>query len=185
MADSEIICDHCGEKTIKPNGQVNRAVRDEKPLYCNRKCSGLAQRCNKTSGELKEEKRLYDIGYRNKNSESMKIKKAEYFQRTYDPAEAAIERKKNMHRHVEYCRKPEYRAKKKIFDRKYVAKKCYGDLWEVQVLTLDIQDEVKSRMTKQQIRVEAGIYNKSQRRHRHEQRTNSEKFESRTLGDTH
>jgi hypothetical protein len=65
----------------------------------------------------KEAKAAYDREYRKKNRERLRVEKAAYFQRTYDPVKAAKERKKNMHRHVEYCRQPEYRVWKKGYDR--------------------------------------------------------------------
>lgn len=42
----------------------------------------------------KAEKATYDRDYRKRNKERLRRQHAEYFQRTYDPVEAAIERKK-------------------------------------------------------------------------------------------
>ncbi len=182
MADSLITCAYCGEESLKRNGAINRAKKDGKPMFCNKACFGLSERNYKTKEQLTEDKRLYDIEYRKRPEH--KAQKAASHLRIYDPVKAAIKRKERMPYHVEYCRQPAYRAKKKVYDRIHLAKKNYGELWELHLLTRDIQDEVNSRMEKQQIRVEAGTYNKTQRRHSHEQRINSEKLESRTLGDT-
>lgn len=57
-------------------------------------------------------KAAYDRDYRKKNAVRIKADHAAYFQRTYDPVKAAIERKKKMPVHVEYCRQPIYRAYK-------------------------------------------------------------------------
>lgn len=72
------------------------------------------------------EKKAYDAEYRKRNREMLKDKKAAYFQRTYDPKQAAEYRKKRMPIHVEYCRNPEYREKKKAYDRKKEEKR-YGE----------------------------------------------------------
>ena len=66
----------------------------------------------------KKAKAEYDRKYRARNRKRLKAEKAAYFQRTYDPAKAAVERKKRMSKHVEYCRQPEYKAWKKKYDKK-------------------------------------------------------------------
>jgi len=177
-----INCAHCGEESEKPASAVNLAKREGNPIYCNRACAGLGRRKNETEEQKTEKKRLYDMAYRKNNRAMLKVKKAEWFQRDYDPVKAAIERKKRAHLHAAYCRTPEYRAWKKRYDRTYRAKKDYGDLWEIQILTMEIQDEVESRMDKQTIRVETGVYNKSQRRKAHE-KSNSKKLEVSTMGN--
>lgn len=174
-------CSYCDKEVNKPAGDVNRSKKIGAPLFCDKKCSGLGRRLNKTKAQLIEDKRLYDLEYRNKNKAMLKAKKAEAFKRNYDPVKAAVKRKERAHLHVEYCRRPEYRAWKKKYDRVHRAKKDYGDLWEIQILAMEIQDEVESRMDKQTIRVETGVYNKSQRRKRYE-RSNSKKLENRTMG---
>lgn len=178
----KVICHHCGSEVEKPTGQINRARKQGNNIYCNRECAGLAKRKNLTDAEKKEKKRLYDMEYRAKNKEVIKKKKAEYFQRTYDPVEAAKYRKKRMHIHVERCRKPEYRAYKKQYDRVYRAKKDYGDLWEVQLAILSLQDEIDSRADRYQIYSEKETLNKKQQRTRHEQRLNREESERRPMG---
>ena len=77
----------------------------------------------------KKEKAAYDREYRKKNLAWIKAKKADYFQRTYDPVKAAKERKKRMPEHVEYCRQPKYRAYKRKYDRKRRASK-FGEFAE-------------------------------------------------------
>ena len=84
----------------------------------------------------KAEKAVYDREYRRKNRGWLKAKQAAYFQRTYDPVQAAIERKKRMPQHVEYCRQPAYRAWKKEYDRKLRASRfgAFADAHEVLLL---------------------------------------------------
>ena len=81
--------------------------------------------CAHCKAQKVAEKRLYDMAYRAKNLERIKAGKRAYFQRTYDPREAAVERKKRMHLHVAYCRQPRYKAWKREYDRKYRASE-YG-----------------------------------------------------------
>jgi len=175
-----ITCGFCGKESNKSSSAARRAERDCKPIFCNRKCFVDSRRM--TKAEKVELKRLYDIEYRNKNRDTINQRKREFFKKNYDPVKAAIERKKTMHRHVEYCRRPEYVEKKKVYDRSYKAKLNYGELWEVHVLTLEIQDEVLSKMSRYQIDLESNTLNKKQRRTRDEKRTNSEEFERSSLG---
>jgi hypothetical protein len=97
---TDIVCPYCGKTTPKETGAVVRARKLGAPIYCNRICAGLGRRNNKTTEQKKEEKRLYDIEYRNKNYDRLKIEKAESFKRRYDPEKARIQRKANMHKHV-------------------------------------------------------------------------------------
>lgn len=169
----EFICAHCGKKGDRLTGDVNRAIKANRPLYCDKKCAGLGRRKNKTPEQLKEEKRLYDLEYRAKNKEMLKAKKAVYFQATYDPEKAAIERKAKMPRHIEYCRQPEYMQKKKIYDRLYRVKKCFGEFWESALLIMDIDKEVSARMTDVEIRKIKGTLNLHiQRRRQYERERN-------------
>lgn len=154
---------------MRRDSDVNRAIKAGLNIYCDRKCAGFGRRDNKTTNQRKEEKRLYDIEYRNKNKDMLKVKKAAYFKATYDPEKAAIERKKRMPKHIEYCRQPEYRAKKKQYDSQYLAKKNYGEFWESALLIMDIDNEVSARMTDVEIRqVKGTLNNKLQRRRQYE-----------------
>lgn len=182
MATSIITCGYCGDKSEKENGCINRAKRLGVPIYCDKKCFGFASRNGKSKTQLVEDKRLYDEQYRNKNKAILKISKAEYNRRTYDPEKAAVVRKKRAPQHAEYCRQPEYVAWKKKYDLQYRAKKTHGEFWESQVLLMEVVEEVDSRMSKYEIGLEAGTLNKSQERKRHE-RSNSTKPKEITLGN--
>lgn len=159
-------CDHCGKSIDKPTNEVNRARRGGFRLFCDRRCSGLAKRLHKTKAQKVEEKRLYDQAYRAANLTLLKAKKRAYHARTYDPVKAAVERKKNMPRHVEYCRRPEYRRWKSGYDRKYRATKDFGPFAEAAMLVADLDREIKQRTDKHEIRYQNGQTNKAQRRKR-------------------
>lgn len=176
-----ITCPVCELEVDKPKGAVNRAKKKGLSIYCGRECAGIARRNSKTVNQKKAEKAAYDKLYRAKNADRIKKEKAEWFRQTYDPVKAAEERKKNMHKHVQYCRQPKYRARKKEYDRAYRAKKHYGEFWEAQVLSLKIREECLKRQSDYEIRLEIGNLNKAQRRKR-DVTTNSRKLERSPLG---
>lgn len=159
-------CAHCGKTNDKPAGHVQRARARGLNLYCNRRCSGMGRRMGKTTAQKRLEKRLYDQKYRAKNLERIKANKKAHFQRTYDPVKAAIERKKTMPRHVEYCRRPEYKKWKQGYDRKYRAKKDYGPFAEAAMTLADLNLDIKGRMDRHEVKYQNGGTNKAQRRRR-------------------
>lgn len=159
-------CAHCGKTGDKPTGEVNRAEASGLRLFCNRRCSGLAKRTHKTKSQKRAEKKAYDALYRVENLATITAKKRAYFKRTYDPAKAAVERKKRMPLHVEYCRRPEYKRWKKTYDRRHRAEKFYGPFAEVAMLTLDLNREIKGRMNNHDIKWQNQTCNKTQFRRR-------------------
>lgn len=161
----DIICDHCAAPTRKEARDINRARRRGYGVYCSRICSGLARRVWKSEAEKKEEKAVYDMLYRAKNRQMLKAKKAAYFQRTYDPEKAAVERKATMARHVDYCRRPEYREYKRQYDLNRRAAE-FGEYAEVYTILSQVESEIASRATRYEIRVANGTLNKSLRRKR-------------------
>ena len=138
-------CPHCGQPAFEEAGAITRASKIGAPIYCGRACSGLARRKNRTITQKKLEKRAYDMRYRAENRAMLRRKKAEYFQRTYDPVTAAIKRKERMPYHVEYCRRPEYRVKKAEYDRQFRARE-YGAFAEAHLLLVSIEREVRNRV---------------------------------------
>lgn len=135
-------------------------------LFCGRKCFGLSRRKGKTAEQKKVEKAAYDVLYRLRDPQKLKERKAAYFQRTYDPIQAAKDRKKIMARHVEYCRQPEYKKWKEKYDKMYRAKKCYGEFWESGMLLLAIDKEIDERATFGELAAAKGNRNKSLERKR-------------------
>lgn len=178
-------CAYCGKEGHRRSGEVNRANRTGMNLYCDRECAGRGRRSLvvKSVDQQKAEKAAYDREYRERNREARKAQKAAYYKRTRDPIKEAEIRKSRMHLHVEYCRRPEYRGKKKIYDRQYRAKKFYGDFAECFLLTMAIRDECLSRMTDYEIRLEKGTLNKSQQRKRHDLRAYCNTPENGPLGN--
>ncbi len=176
------ICAHCGKESSRRNSDVNRAIRKNAPLFCGKVCFGLSRRQQKTKAERVEEKRLYDIQYREKNRKLLKAKKAAYFQRTYDPAQAAVKRKERMPRHVEYCRRPEYRAWKREYDRQYRALRDYGEFSDCFLLIQDIRAECLSQQSDYEIRFAKGRVAMTQQRKRNYARSIRKEPEIGPLG---
>ena len=161
-----VMCAHCGLVAEKTVGAANRAKRQGARMYCDRVCAGLARRRNRTDADKKEAKRLYDQQYRATNADRIRARKAAYHKRIYDPAKAAIERKKRAKEHAAYCRRPEYKAWKKIYDRQYRAKKYYGDFWESYLLLLGLNDEIASQASRYEVYAENDTLNKRLKRMR-------------------
>lgn len=176
-------CAYCRREASQPAGAVNRARKIGAHLYCNRECSGLGRRLNKTKAEKVEEKRLYDVEYRRKNRAMLKAKKAEYFRSTYDPGQARIERRKRMPAHVEYCRRPEYREWKRGYDRRYRAEKEFGEYADCFLLVQDIRAECLSQQSDYEIRYAKGRVAMTQQRKRDHARSVRKEPENGPLGN--
>lgn len=165
-------CARCGKNTDRPAGHVNRSRALGMKLYCGRKCAGLGRRGPpKSKAQKKAEKAAYDVIYRARNRERILAKKREYFQRTYDPEKARIERKKRIPKHVEYCRRPEYKRYKQTYDKNFRAKRDFGPFAEAAMLVIDLNRTIKERATDYEIRSQNGTLNKVLRRRREAQAT--------------
>lgn len=169
------LCAYCGQPHGKSTGAINRAAAIGAPLYCNRTCYGLAHRKGKTPEQKKEEKRLYDLNYR-ATSPTLKARRSAYHKKTYDPVVAAEKRKERMPQHVEYCRRPEYKAWKREYDRQYLARKQYGDFGEAAIILSQIEKEIMERGEDRFQRAATnGTLNKKQTRRREYERLNCNK----------
>lgn len=163
----EITCAHCGAKSRKAAGAVNRAAKIGAPLYCDRVCYGLAHRRDvpMTKAQLVERKRLYDAEYRARNRERLKAEKAGYYQRTRDPERERERRKANMPRHIEYCRRPEYRAYKARYDAELRASE-YGPFADAYRTLLELEKEIRARATKYERLKAKGYYTRNAQQRR-------------------
>lgn len=157
---------------MRRNGEINRAQKTGRPIYCGKICAGMKRQDEKTAEQKKEEKRIYDKKRREKYKDRIKAEKAAYFKRTYDPVEAAVKRKERMPKHVEYCQRPEYKAWKAEYDRKYLARKQFGEFWEAALALRSIEQEISERISETDLAVQKGTLNKSQTRKREYERLN-------------
>lgn len=162
---TRVNCKYCGAVVQQPQGAINRAIRLGKPIYCDRDCAGLARRV--PPSEKKEAKRIYDAQRRAELAAEISAKKAEYYQRTRDPAKERARRQANMDRHVQYCRQPEYVTYKADYDRERRSKE-YGEFADAYLLLLDLEREVRSRATGYERRKARGYYTRSAQQRRRE-----------------
>lgn len=158
-------CAHCGVETSRSPGHVNRAIALGNNLYCGKECSAIGRRKNKSVEQKKLDKAEYDRRYRIDNASALKIKKAAYHKRTYDPVMASVKRKKRMPAHVEYCRRPEYKKWKREYDRQYRASE-YGVFGEAYLILVELNNEVLSRASRYEIDLQSETLNKKLRRRR-------------------
>lgn len=166
-----IQCPACKAIVDAPTGKVNRAIKVGAPLYCGRVCAGIARRKGKSIDQRKAEKSEYDRLRRERLGEKIKAQKRAHFKATYDPVAAAEYRKKRMPIHVEYCRRPEYRAWKSEYDKEYRAKRDFGEFWESAVLLSSIETEIAKKASRYEIMMTNGTINKAQRRRREYERS--------------
>lgn len=168
-------CHYCGKHI---NKKIHKGC---KYAYCNRVCSGLALRLNKTKEQKKEEKRLYDIERRKIKGDEIRAKKREYFKKDYakNPEKYKEIRRKKYKKHLEYLSTPEYKAYKKEYDKKYRAKINYGEYWESGLLLQKIELQIDNREVKQQL----NLINKSQKRKRNYEKTKCTEFERNFMGN--
>lgn len=165
VADNRTLCAYCREPHGRSVGHVNRALKDGMLIFCSRECFGLSRRQWVSKEQRKAEKRLYDMEYRRKNRAKLKAKKHDYYQRTRDPEKERQIRKARMHLHVEYCRRPEYRLKKKAYDERRRDSE-YAAFAEAARLAIILNREIKGRTTNYEIRRQNQTGNKRQDRRR-------------------
>lgn len=163
-------CARCGIEFACLTGRVNRARAIGAPLYCGRACVGLARRLANPPTETarKETKRLYDEKRRAAKYDEICAAKRAYYHsnRARILPKQAVYRKAHMHRHIEYCRRPEYKAWKVEYDRHYSARQSFGEFADAFLLLQDIENEVAARATRYEIYSANGTLNKAQTRRR-------------------
>lgn len=177
------VCAHCGDDFKAMAGHVNRSNAKGARLFCGKACAGLARRKNILEADKKARKSAYDARRRIELADELRIRKAEYYQRTKDPIKEAIARKKRMHKHVAYCQRPEYKEWKRDYDRRHRAQKSYGEFAECFLLTQDIRKECLNQQTDYEIRLAAGTLSKSQKRKRDYERFNRNQPETGSMGN--
>ena len=142
------ICAQCGADGEKDSSAYNRSIRIGAPIYCNRECAGIARRTDTRTPEQKRaDKRAYDIAYREANREKLRRKHADYYAKVGPMIrdKEAETRRRKMPQHVEYCRQPQYRAKKHRYDVERVSSK-YADYAEAHRLLVELEREIRRQM---------------------------------------
>jgi hypothetical protein len=167
----KVNCPQCRNPFEAKTAYVNRAVKIGAPLYCGKICAGLARR-NKnppTDDDRRKAKAAYDAARRNGPQRAeILAKKREHYYANHEriSAQLAEYRAAHMDRHVEYCRQPEYRAKKSDYDRRRRADLSFGDFSEAALLLSDIEREIAERASRYEIYLTNGTINKAQQRRR-------------------
>lgn len=156
-------CAHCGCATSKTSSSVNRASRLRAPLFCGRICSGMSKRKNKTSEQKKAEKREYDALRRLALYQEIRKKKAEHYAKNKDREKEREDRKRRMPMHVEYCRRPQYKAKKATYDKMRIDMQ-YGEFAECNRLLMELESLIRSSMSRYERYVARGYYERQQQR---------------------
>lgn len=175
----KISCSFCGRDVEKSVGHINRAESEGRLMFCDRICFGLNRRKNKTTEQKKLEKSEYDKRYLAKNHDKIKAQNQIYNQTTSGRAMQKRNREKFKESHKKYIKTPKYRAWKKVYDRKFQAKKQYGEFWESFLLLRDIEYLIPNREVMQQ----NNLNNKSQKRKRNYEKFKREELERSTLGN--
>ena len=166
-----VTCNRCAKQFEAAAARVNRAVKIAAPLYCGKGCAGLARRLSNppTDAERKAAKAAYDRNYRELVAEKRRTQRADYYatNRARILEGMAEYRKKRMPAHVEYCRRPEYRAYKHRYDRKRKEQE-YAEWAEAWRLLLDLEKEIRSQATAYERRVANGYYLRNAQKRRRE-----------------
>lgn len=167
----EIRCPQCHTLFVTKTAYFNRATKIGAPLYCGKVCAGLARRRKNppTAEERRIAKAAYDLERRNgaQRAEILAKKRSHYYaNHERISTQLAAYRAAHMDRHVEYCRQPEYRAWKSVYDRRRRAEKDFGEFSEAALLLADVEREIAERASKYEIYLTNGTINKAQQRRR-------------------
>ena len=166
-----IWCSGCKQWKPRAANAVRRAQSAGLNIYCGRVCSGLGRRkapeiCKTPKNpNWKALKSAYDAQRRVDKAEHIRAQKKAFYA-IHGPLRRDKERetrKKNMPRHVEYCRRPEYRKYKQTYDLDYRARE-FGEFAEAYKVLMEVEREIRSRITRTEIYQQNGLLNKAQRR---------------------
>lgn len=172
MTSAIVRCKFCRKPISRPAGEVNRALRNGSPIYCDRRCFGLSRRVQRSKAERVAAKAAYDREYRARHGAKLRRKKRAYYHRTFDPVKAKAWRSTPERRayHRAYCQRPEYRAKKHAYDIRRSSMHAVGgaaDWAECHRLLLELTREINRQCPDKYLRLKArGYYdhNAQQRR---------------------
>lgn len=141
-------------------------------IYCNRVCSGLGRRVNKSAEQRKAEKAEYDRARRAELGEELLRQKAAARRALLAANPELVRAREKANRdarkaeHAEYCRRPEYRDWKRNYDRKHRANKFFGPFAEAFLVLRDLESELAGRASKYERYAANGTLNKTQKRKR-------------------
>ncbi len=140
--------------------------------YCSLKCSGFDHRNPLPDNVKKREKQLYDLAYREKNKDRIKVLKRETWLRDRDLnlCRAKLQREKRKEWIANYKKvyysQPENKSHKANYDRERRCRLEYGEYAEAAYLTLKINDEILKHQSRFELMQAKGTINKALQRSR-------------------
>lgn len=128
--------------------EQNKEVINKKSAeYARTPKAKLVSKAYRSKPEIQAKKSEYDKQLRQSDKrEVILAKKKETYLKNHEyylqQGKERRSKPENKQKHLEYCRQPEYRAKKALEDRPRLAKKSYGEYWECALLWDEIHKEV-------------------------------------------
>jgi hypothetical protein len=163
------ICPKCNRPFECANGRYNRAQAIGAPLYCGKFCAGWARRKPKLSGEERRAaKAAYDRARRARLLDEIKAQKRAHYYANHERILAQERAKRPQKRiyHAEYCRQPEYVAKKAEYDKAHRAKKMFGPFADSFLALQTLESEIDARASRYEVYMQNGTINKALMRRR-------------------
>lgn len=160
-------CAYCSKDKELFTSQYNRALSRGNKIYCNKKCSGLGRRDNRSIEEKKKEKAIYDKEYRIRTNKSKKQLEKYHKELKENPEKIrAIQKKHRESQKLsgyrkKYISSERYKKYKHEYDVKRQAKKSVPDEF---VESLFLLRELEAALRNSNIRDETTIRNKCQKR---------------------
>ncbi len=139
-------------------------------MYCGKVCAGLARRAPPKSDEQKRaEKAEYDRNRRAENEATLKAQKKAFYEANRERilSQMTVYRKTRMPAHVEYCRRPDYKVKKRQYDMRRNEQE-FAEFAETWRLLQDLEKEIRSQASAYEVRVQQGYYTRNAQKRRRE-----------------
>jgi hypothetical protein len=162
-------CPQCDREFFARASHVNRAIKMLAPLYCGKACASAARRIEVDAETKKALKAEYDSKRRDALADELKAQKRAHYEANRDRILARMVeyRKKRMPQHVEYCRRPEYKAYKVEYDKARNESE-YGEWADAWRLLQDLEQEIRSQASAYERRVANGYYLRTAQKRRRE-----------------
>lgn len=173
-----ITCENC-KKTFSLTKRENRkrewnlSKGVTKHVFCSLMCSGKFRAIGKD--EIKKRHAEY-LKNKMANDPIFREKRLNRKRQYYQERKIEIEKKMKMKRttpeykaeRAKYLASEKYKKYKQKYDRIHRCKKKYGEFWESASILIDMENEIKNKMSKYEIRLINGTINKALNRSRNE-----------------
>lgn len=165
----QLTCPMCRMGFECSTGRYNQAQKRGAPLYCGKVCAGWARRTPKLpEDERRAAKAAYDRERRERLGERIKAEKRAHYYANHEQILARERAKRPQKRiyHAEYCRRPEYVAKKAEYDKALRAKKGFGEFADAFLALQSLESLIDARASRYEVYMQNGTINKALRRRR-------------------